>query len=157
MQVQVAQLEDVGAWLGLAAEGEHLFGSMVDEPSFMRALTRNIERCSAFCIRECDGPAGTPLQAGVLFSANSSVYKIGWMSVSRDHRRRGLGLGTALLAYVTSIVEVPGEITVTTFGPDIAGGEAARAFYSGHGFVPSEMTDDGPEGGSTQVFRKTMI
>ena len=66
MRVQVAQPEDVASWLGLAAEVEHLFGPMVNEPSFMSALTRNIERGSAFCIRESDGPAGAALQAGAV-------------------------------------------------------------------------------------------
>ena len=152
MRVQVAQPEDVQSWLGLAAEVEHLFGPMVNEPSFSSALARNIERGSAFCIRESDGPAGAPLRAGVLFSARPPVYKIGWMSVSHGYRRRGLG--TALLAHVTSLAESPGEITVTTFGPDVAGGDAARAFYLAAGFAPAEMTDNGPEGGSRQVFRK---
>ena len=154
MRVQVAQLGDLQSWLHLAAEVEHLFGPMVDEPQFMDALTRNIERGSAFCIRESDGPAGAPLQAAVLFSAKPPLYKIGWMSVSQDHRRRGLG--TALLAHITGLVRAPGEIAVTTFGPDVAGGEAARAFYVHAGFVPAEMADDGPEGGSRQVFRQTI-
>lgn len=154
MKVQVAQTEDVESWLSLAAEVEHLFGPMVDEPGFMSALMRNIERGSAFCIRESDGLAGAPLLAGVLFSANPPVYKIGWMSVSQNHRRRGLG--TALLAQVASLIETPAELSVTTFGPGVAGGEAARAFYLRAGFVPAEMTDERSEGGARQVFRKTM-
>lgn len=152
MTVQKAQREDVNAWLGLAAEVEHLFGPMVNEPGFMAALKRNIDRGSAFCIRESDGPAGTRLLAGLLFSAKPPVYKIEWMSVARDHRRRGLG--SALLKRITAIAEPPSEIVVTTFGSDVAGGEVARAFYSDAGFVPAEMTKDGPEGKSRQVLRK---
>ena len=155
MKVQVAQPEDVESWLGLATEVEHLFGPLVNEPNFLSALMRNIKRGSAYCIREFDGPAGAPLWAGVLFSANPPLYKIGWMAVSRDHRR--CGFGRTLLAYITSLVELPGEITVTTFGPNVTGGEAARAFYLDAGFVPAEMTDNTSEGGSRQVFRKTMI
>ena len=154
MKVQTAQSKDVDAWLGLAAEVEDLFGPMVNEPSFMSALTRNVERGSAFCIRESDGPAGAPLLAGILFSAKPPAYKIGWMSVARSHLRRGLG--RALLDHVMRLVDGPGEIVVTTFGPDVVGGEAAREFYIEAGFLPAEMTDDGPEGGSRQVFRKAM-
>ena len=152
MRVQVAQPEDVEPWLRLAAQVEHLFGPMVNEPGFQSALTRNVERGSAFCVRESDGPAGVALCAGVLFSARPPVYRIGWMAVSQACRRRGLG--TALLTHVTNLVETPAEITVTTFGPDVAGGNAARAFYLAAGFAPAEMTDSGPEGGSRQVFRK---
>jgi len=154
MRVQVAQPEDVSSWLGLAAQVEHLFGPMVNDPRFMSALMRNIERGSAFCIRESDGPAGAPLLAGVLFSARPPVFKIGWMAVSQSHRRHGLG--TALLAHVTRLVETPAELSVTTFGPDVTGGEPAREFYLGAGFVPAEVTDNGPEGRSRQIFRKTM-
>ena len=154
MKVQVAQPEDVDSWLGLAAEVEHLFGPMVEEPGFRSALVRNIERGSAFCIRESDGPASAALLAGVLFSAKCRAYNIGWMSVARGHRRQGLG--TALLAHVMGQVEAPAEVSVITFGPDVAGGSPARKFYLAAGFVPAEMTDAGPEGGSRQVFRKTI-
>ena len=155
MKVQVAQHEDIESWLHLAAEVEYLFGTMVNEPSFMSALMRNIERRSAFCIRESDGPAGADLQAGLLFSTKPPVYKIGWISVSKDHRRSGLG--TALLEHVTHTVNMPAKIIVTTFGPDVVGGEAARAFYLDAGFHPAEMVENGPEGGTRQVFRKNMI
>ena len=154
MRAQVAQPEDVESWLDLAAEVEHLFGPMVNEPSFMRSLMRNIERGSAFCIREADGPAGTPLQAGMLFSIRSPRYEIGWTAVCRACRQRGLGM--VLLKQALSPVPAPADIIVTTFGPNVAGGEAARAFYAKAGFVPAEMTGNGPEGESRQVFRKTI-
>jgi len=152
MRVQVAQPEDTESWLRLAAEVEDLFGPMVDEPSFMGALRRNIERGSAFCIRESDGPAGAPLLAGVLFSPKPPSYRIGWISVAQTHRRQGLG--TALMAHVVKLVQAPAELSVTTFGPDVPAGEPARAFYLAAGFAPAEMVDDGPEGGARQVFRK---
>ena len=56
MRVQIAQKEDVNSWLDLAGEVEGLFGPMVQEPSFLSALDRSIERRSAYCIREDDGP-----------------------------------------------------------------------------------------------------
>ena len=154
MKVQVAQPEDIDSWLRLAAGVEHLFGPMVNDPSFMDALKRNIERGSAFCIRESDGPSGAPLQAGMLFSAKPPVYRIGWLSVSEEQRR--CGLGTALLDHVSRMVRVPAKIIVTTFVPVVAGGEAARAFYLDAGFRPAETVENDPEGGSRQVFRKTM-
>lgn len=152
MKVQVAQPEDVDSWLSLAAEVEHLFGPMVNEPSFMETLKRNIESGTAFCIRERDGPPSTPLLAGILFSAKPPSYKIGWMAVAESSRRQGLG--TVLLTHVMGLVQRPAEVTVTTFGPESHGGDAARQFYLTAGFEPAEMTHDGPEGGSRQVFRK---
>ena len=154
MKVQVAQPEDVGSWLGLAAEVEHLFGPMVSNPKFRSALMRNVERGSAFCIRESDGSAGAPLLAGVLFSAKPPAYKIGWMSVAQRQRRHGLG--TILLAHVMSQVIPPAEVSVATFGSDVAEGAPARKFYLTAGFIPAEITDGGPEGGSRQIFRKAI-
>jgi hypothetical protein len=54
MRVQQATDDDLPAWLALAAEVEPLFGPMVDEPEFLRALQRNINRGSAFCVRQED-------------------------------------------------------------------------------------------------------
>lgn len=152
LKVRVAQPEDFNSWLSLTVELEPLFGPMVNEPSFLDALKRNIDRGSAFCIRECDGPPGTPLLAGVLFSAKPPSYKIGWMAVAEHSRRQGLG--TALMTHLMGLVERPAEVAVTTFGPEVSGGDAARQFYLTAGFQPAEMTHDGPDGGPTQVFRK---
>ncbi len=154
MKVQVAQKEDLESWLGLAAEVEHLFGPMVEESKFQRALARNIERGSAYCIREADGGPGSPLLAGLLLSAKPPVYKIAWMAVAERSRRRGLG--TALVNHIISLIEPPAEVMVVTFGGDVKGGESARKFYASAGFIPAEMTEPGPEGGSRQVFRKTL-
>jgi GNAT superfamily N-acetyltransferase len=148
----LAQSEDVDSWLSLAAEVENLFGAMVGEPCFVDALNRNIGRGSAFCIRECDGPPGTPLLAGILFSAKPPSYRIGWLAVAERSRRQGLG--TAMLTHVMGLVEHPAEVAVTTFGPDVRDGEAARQFYLSAGFEPAEMTCEDPGGGSRQVFRK---
>ncbi len=58
MKVFVAQNGDFSAWLSLAAEVEFLFGPMVEEPGFHRALRKNIARGSAYCLRKGDGPVG---------------------------------------------------------------------------------------------------
>ena len=153
MNVQLARHEDIGSWLELAAEVEHLFGPMVSEPGFREALRRNIERGSAFCIRQGDGGPGTPLLAGLLFSPKPPVYEIGWLSVASGRRRQGLG--TALVHHVIRLVRPPAEMLVKTFGPDVPEGEPARQFYEAIGFAPGEMTDPGPEGNSRQIFRRT--
>jgi ADP-ribose pyrophosphatase YjhB (NUDIX family) len=64
MRVDTAQLDDMPNWLALAAEVEPLFGPMVDDPGFTNALRANIQRGTACCVRENDGPPGTPLMGG---------------------------------------------------------------------------------------------
>lgn len=151
LEIVVAQQEDISAWLELAREVEPLFGPMVREPSFLRALQKNIDRGTAFCIRQADGPPGAPLMGGLLFSPKPPRYTIGWLAVAHSHRRQGIG--EKLVRYVLALAEAPAEFVVTTFGKDHPGGEAARCFYEKLGFSPAESAPPGPEGGSRQIFR----
>lgn len=152
MVVQRAVEEDITPWLNLASEVEYLFGPMVDDPKFLLALQKNISRGSAFCIRENDGLPGSRLMGGLLFSSSSApVYKIGWLAVAS--RLRQQGVATALIKHVLSLVQRPAEVTVTTFGNDIADGLPARNLYIQHGFIPEEKVSNRPEGGSRQRFR----
>ncbi|MCX6099998.1 MAG: hypothetical protein NTV92_00935 [Candidatus Bipolaricaulota bacterium] len=66
MEARLAERADFGPWLELAAEVEPLFGPMARDPVFQRALSRNIARRTAYCIRESDGVPGSPLVAGLL-------------------------------------------------------------------------------------------
>ena len=142
--VVCAELQDIPAWLLLAAEVEPLFGPLVEEPSFLRALRRNIARRTAFCVRVADGPPGSPLLGGLLYSPKPPICTIGWLAVTRSYRR--CGIGRALLEFV-----------VTTFGSDCVEGLPARQFYARLGFEPAESAPDGPEGGSRQIFRRRML
>jgi GNAT superfamily N-acetyltransferase len=152
--VRVAQAADIPAWLVLAAEVEPLFGPLVNEPSFQRALTRNIERGTAFCVREADGPPGTPLLGGLLFSPHPPVYTIGWLAVTRRHRRRGIG--RSLVEHALSLMQTPAEVRVMTFGTDDPAGIPARRFYARMGFRAAEPAPNGPDGSARQIFRRTV-
>lgn len=152
--VALAQPEDVPAWLNLAAEVEPLFGPMVNEPSFLHALSKRISRGTAFCVREHDGPAGVPLLGGLLLSPKPPVYTIGWLAVTEHSRRRGVG--QTLVLHVLRLADTPAEFALKTFGPDNPEGEPARQFYVRMGFHPAELAPDGPAGGSRQFFRRTV-
>ncbi len=150
-RVVVAQPEDIPAWLVLAAEVESLFGPLVNEPSFQRALYKNVARGSAYCVREGDGPAGMPLCGGLLWSAHAPLYTIGWLAIAEQHRRQGIGL--RLVEHVLRLVDLPAEVMVTTFGADDPAGRPARRFYERLGFQAAEPAPNGPDGGSRQIFR----
>jgi GNAT superfamily N-acetyltransferase len=152
IEVCVAQRQDIPAWLKLAAEVEPLFGPMVDDPGFMQALLRNVDRGTAFCVREASGAPGAPLLGGMLFSPKPPVYTVGWLAVTWSQRRRGIG--QKLMEYAFDLARRPAEFVVTTFGGDNSEGEPARCFYERMGFHPAEPAPDGPEGGSRQVFRR---
>ena len=154
VHVTRAHPQDVPGWLALAAEVEPLFGPMVEEPRFLRALRRNIARGTALCVRDGDGPPGTLLVGGLLYSPKPPVYTIGWLAVNAAHRR--LGVGRALVACVFGLAESPAEFVVTTFGADRPEGLPARQFYARMGFDPAEPAPDGPEGGSRQIFRRVL-
>ncbi len=152
MRICRAQREDLTPWLDLAAEVEPLFGPMVEDPVFRRALSRNISRGTAYCIREGDGPAGSRLLAGLLLSPHPPVYRIGWLVVAKSHRRSGFG--TALVEHVVRELPSPAELVVITFGPGVRGGEPARRFYVRTGFSPAETVEPGPSGTPRQAFRR---
>jgi ribosomal protein S18 acetylase RimI-like enzyme len=146
--VVVAEVDDIPAWLELAYEVEPLFGPMLDDPGFHRALQRNIERGTAFCVR-CPAPTGKrSLAGGLLFSPHPPQYEIGWLAVAGAYRRRGIG--RALVDHVLSLVERPAEVWVTTFGPDQPEGLAARQFYERFGFTPAGPAPPGPDGSARQ-------
>lgn len=156
MNVAVAQVEDIPQWRALAAEVEFLFGPMVDDPGFLSALERNILRGTALCVREGDGPAGAPLLGAILFSlSHAPHYHIGWLAVAERARR--LGVGRVLVQPVFDLVQPPADISVVTFGPDIAAGQPARRFYERLGFVVVADAPNGPEGGSRQVLRRDFV
>jgi GNAT superfamily N-acetyltransferase len=152
VHIAIAQREDQPAWLELAREVEPLFGPMVNEPGFHRALENNIARGTAFCVRAADGPPGSAIIGGLLCSIKPPIYRIGWLAVSQRHRNQGIG--EALVACAIQLVQPPAELVVTTFGPDIVAGQAARRLYTRMGFDPAEQAPLGPEGGSRQVFRR---
>lgn len=157
MKVQIAEQDDIKGWLDLASEVEHLFGPMVSDPNFIRALQNNINRQSAFCIRENDGTSGSRLLGGILFSSsNAPSYKIGWLSVSSDARNKGIA--SALLQHVLALIDIPAEISVITFGDDITDDLPARMLYKKFGFVPqNEPIPEGIKGGSRQKFKLVII
>jgi ribosomal protein S18 acetylase RimI-like enzyme len=156
MQIELAQPADIAPWLDLAAEVEFLFGPMVGDPAFHSALERNIQRRSAFCIREQPGAPGTPLVGALLFSAaHAPYYKINWLAVAG--RWRGRGAARALALHCFGLVQPPAELSVITFGADIEAGRPARRFYEQIGFHAAEAAPVGPEGGSRQIYRRRFI
>ncbi len=153
MRVEIAQMADFSSWLELAAEVEPLFGAMVNEPKFRNSLQSCIRRSAALCVREGDGPPGTPLLGGLLFSARPPQYRIGWLAVASRSRRRGVA--TALVRHAIGLVQPPGEVIVHTFREDNEEGKAARLFYERMGFHAAEMAT-GPNDIPVQVFRRVL-
>lgn len=154
MKVVSAVLGDFSAWLQLAAEVESLFGPMVHEPSFHKALQKNINRRTALCIRKEDGPPGQPLLGALLYSAKPPQYNIGWLAVTHLSRRQGIG--QKLFEHLMELIKPPAEILVTTFGQDVKKGQPARQFYLKNGFEPWSTAPNGPEGGSRIVLRREL-
>jgi ribosomal protein S18 acetylase RimI-like enzyme len=152
IKVVNATIDDIREWLNLASEVEYLFGPMVDVPNFVQALKNNINRNTAFCIRENDGTSGSQLLGGLLWSPSSTIYKINWLSVSTQARQ--MGVATELIKHALMVVKAPAEVLVTTFGEDITDGKPARMLYQKFGFIPlDEKISNGPEGGSRQKFK----
>jgi GNAT superfamily N-acetyltransferase len=145
---------DIPAWLELAGEVEPVFGPLVHDERFRRALRRNIGRGSAICMRVGDGPPGSALMGGLLLSSHPPKYEIGWLAVARTWRRQRVG--RLLVKQALSRVRPPAEVSVVTFGPGVPGGGAARAFYAQLDFAPCEPAASGPHGQPRQVYRRAI-
>lgn len=152
LRVNRAQMADFLTWLDLATEVESLFGPMVTNQSFYRALSKNINRGSAFFLLSGDGKPGNPLIGGLLFSSKPPLYEVGWLAVTKKFRR--MGVGELLFTHALEHVQTPAEVTVITFGEEHIGGFPARNFYLKMGFFPSEPGLVGPDGCCRQVFRR---
>jgi GNAT superfamily N-acetyltransferase len=85
-------------------------------------------------------------------NATRAAYRIGWLAVTAQARRRGVG--GLLVEHACALVEPPATLEVITFGEDIAPGQPARRLYERFGFRPAESAPRGPEGGTRQVFRR---
>ena len=148
--VVAATSADVAGWLELAGEVEQLFGPMVDDPEFHRALARNISRTTALCVRVDRGPPGAPLTGALMFSPHHPHYVIRWLAVRASSR--GEGFGTTLVREaLRRFATYPCTVEVDTFGEGHAG-EGARHFYEHLGFVADRVLPPGPEGGPRQLF-----
>ncbi|MGA5412558.1 GNAT family N-acetyltransferase [Streptomyces pseudogriseolus] len=157
MTIRPARAHDFPGFLGLAAQVEQWFGPMVEEPGFHDAVREHIDRRDGHAALVAPSSSGPGLLGGMLFGTRGPTYHVHWLVVSG--RARGTGVGRALVEEaVRRWVRGPGEIEVVTFGPDHPGADVsgARVFYERLGFTPAEAAAPGPEGGSRQVFRRTV-
>lgn len=149
--VRPAQERDFPSFLDLAAQVEHWFGPMVEEPGFHEAVEDHIRRSTALVAVS----AGPGIVGGLLFGAKAPVFHVHWLVVSEEGR--GGGVGRALMDEASRrFVRGPGTIEVVTFGADHPGAvsSGARVFYESLGFTPAEAAEPGPEGGSRQIYRR---
>jgi ribosomal protein S18 acetylase RimI-like enzyme len=155
MIVRLASEQDAPGFIVLAGQVEHWFGPMVDDPGFRAAIDKHIYRATALVAVVADE---ADLIGGLLFGAKPPTYHVRWLVVSEQ--ARGQGAGRALMTEaMRRFVPGPGIVEVVTFGADHPGAAAsgARIFYERLGFTPAEAAAPGPEGGSRQVYRKTVI
>ncbi|CAL9441000.1 hypothetical protein SUDANB9_02237 [Streptomyces sp. enrichment culture] len=159
--VRLAEERDFPGFLGLAAQVEHWFGPMVEDAGFHEAVREHIRRNEALVAVPSDPGTGTgtDLLGGLLFGAGTDapVHHVHWLVVSQRARAGGVGrelMREALRRWVRG----PADVEVVTFGADHPGAAAsgARAFYERLGFTPAETVAPGPEGGSRQLFRRTV-
>lgn len=154
MIVRLARDQDVPGFIELARQVEHWFGPMVDDPGFAAVVSKNIRRASALVAVTSDE---TSLLGGLLIGSKPPTCHLRWIVVT-EHAR-GHGVGRALVDdAIRRFANGPGIVEVVTFGADNPAADAsgARIFYERLGFTPAEAAPIGPEGGSRQVYRKTI-
>lgn len=154
MIIRLADDQDAPGFIALAGQVEHWFGPMVQDPGFHAAVNKHILQATALIAAAATGP---DLLGGLLLGTKHPTYHVHWLVVS-EHAR-GQGIGRALMAAaMRRFTQAPATVEVVTFGADHPGAteSGARIFYERLGFTPAEAADPGPEGGSRQVYRKTL-
>ena len=126
VRVSAATEADIPSWLEIVDEVEPLFGPM---PDFRTVLENNIRRGTALAARSADGS----VLGGVLVSIRAEHATISWLAVRSTSRRSGIG--TVLVSGALRLTSTL-DVVVDTFGPDQAGGPAARRLYARAGFSP---------------------
>lgn len=152
MRVVQAQLDDLPAWLDLARDVEDYFGhELADDPGYQESVRKNIQRGTAYCVREQDAPPGAALQGALLLSPRAIKVEINWLAVSPRWRRAGIA--SALLQHGLNTITPPAEIVLITFSESVPNSNPARKLYLRHGFHPAEEGPPNAAGLPTQVFR----
>nr|WP_240979873.1 GNAT family N-acetyltransferase [Streptomyces sp. HNM0574] len=139
----------------MAAEVEEWFGPMVENPGFREAVARHVRRSTALV-----AVSGPHVLGGLLSGGRAPVHRVHWLVVAE--RERGKGVGRALMAEADRRfargADAVETVEVVTFGADHPGAvtSGARVFYERLGFLPGEAAEPGPEGGSRQVYRRSL-
>ncbi|MFJ5925845.1 GNAT family N-acetyltransferase [Kitasatospora sp. NPDC092948] len=125
---------------------------MVDDPGFHGAVERQLAGGTALVAVRDERVVG-----GLLVGYEAAACHLHWLVV--DERTRGTGVGRALVT--EALARCPDGVVgveVVTFGADHPGAVAsgARVFYERLGFSPAEAVEPGPEGGSRQMYRRTL-
>lgn len=157
MIVRPTREQDAPGFLDLAAQVETWFGPMVEDPGFRGAVDKSIRRGTAL-VADSPEPGQPGLLGGLLFGAKSPTYHVHWLVVTEQARGRGVGRALMAEAMRRFADDGPGTVEVVTFGADHPGAVAsgARVFYERLGFTPAEPAEPGPEGGSRQVYRRSV-
>ncbi|MGW4382914.1 GNAT family N-acetyltransferase [Kitasatospora sp. NPDC004531] len=152
VQVRTGRGGDAGELVRLAGQVEEWFGAMVGEPGFHEAVERQLADGTALV-----AVRGGRVAGGLLVGYRAPVCHLHWLVVDED--ARGLGVGRALVEQALARCPAGVEtVEVVTFGADHPGAVAsgARVFYERLGFSPAEAAENGPEGGSRQVYRRPL-
>jgi ADP-ribose pyrophosphatase YjhB (NUDIX family)/ribosomal protein S18 acetylase RimI-like enzyme len=155
MRVVQAQLDDLPAWLVLARDVEDYFGyPLADAPGYQESVRKNMQRGTAFCVREENAAPGAPLIGGLLLAPRTMKYELSWLAVSPRWRR--CGVASTLVQHMLSQIAPPAEVVLITFAEEVARSAPARAFYRQHGFAPAEPGPANAAGLPTQIFRRVL-
>lgn len=135
--IRVASINDMDRWMDFvkAVQNEFHYIDLFNDENYKTAILKNISRSTAIYIQKENS---NEIIGAMTYSPNSN--HIGWLAVSPNHRRKGIG--SALAKYMFDKLPKNIPIKVRTFLETDIPGKTAQSFYKSLGFKPKEILED---------------
>ncbi len=130
--VKIADEHDFDRWIEFAKSvvSDFFEIDLPNDPTFRNGIVKNISRKTALYVEY-----QSIITGAMTYSPNTS--QITWLAVHKDYRR--MGIGTALVKHMFSLIPDREEYIVKTFMPEDSGSIVSHPFYESFGFVASEI------------------
>lgn len=141
MKISFITEKEIPAFLDIAGQVEPLFGPMLDDENFHKALEEAV-KIKAVLGCHISSKAGDKLLGALVLSREENSVE--WLAI--DGLSRGFGAGRLLLSEAIKLLDERKDIKVQTFSPEIEEGKAAVRLYESFGFRYKSDMGNNPAG-----------
>ncbi len=145
--IRLLKEDDIHQWQNIIREVEPLFGSMLDDPTFLPAIKEAIKANIVFGYED-----NMKHEIVGVVVVNRETNSIEWLAVSMKQKKGGIG--SKLLEKAILELDNTKDITVQTFAQEVEAGIPARKLYQKYDFIDLENAGKNPAGLNTVIMIK---